>query len=71
MDVPDVADLSGRHPGPCLVHEREEAKVEVRAVDEAARLREREQLGRLLRGHRERLLADDVLARLSTCLAWG
>jgi hypothetical protein len=45
------------------VHERKEAKVEVRAVDEAARRRESEQLGRLLGRHRERLLADDVLAR--------
>ena len=43
--------------------EREEAQVEVRAVDEAARLGELEQLAGLLRRHRERLLADDVLAR--------
>ena len=63
MDVPHLADLAGQHAGPGLVDEREEAQVEVRAVDEAARLGELEQLGRLLRRHRERLLADDVLPR--------
>ena len=45
-------------------HWRVEADVEVGAVDEAASLRELDELRGLLRVDREGLLADDVLARL-------
>ena len=62
VDVPDVAQRADAHERPRLVDHRVEAKVEVRAVDEPAPLGELEQLGRLRRGRRERLLANDVLA---------
>ena len=63
VDVPDLADAAVREERPGLLALRVEADVEVRAVDEAAALGELEELGRLRRGHRQRLLTDDVLAR--------
>ena len=62
VDVPDLAQRARRHERPRLVRDRVEAEVEVRAVHEPALRRELEQLGRLRRGRRQRLLADDVLA---------
>ena len=64
MDVPDLADPAVRDERASFLALRVEADVEVRAVDESAALGELEQLGRLHRVQRERLLADDVLARL-------
>ena len=62
MDVPDLADLALAHALAGLLDDRVEADVEVRAVDEPGALRQLDELRRLDRGHRERLLADDVLA---------
>ena len=61
VHVPDVADLAGADALARLLHERVEADVEVRAVHETGRRREFDELRRLGGGHRERLLADDVL----------
>ncbi len=65
---PDLPELAGTHPLARLLHERVEADVEVRAVHEPAPLGQLDELGGLRGGHRERLLADDVLARLERLL---
>jgi hypothetical protein len=62
MGVPDAADVSAANARSGLVAERIEADVVVRAVHEATLLGQLHELGRLLRGDGERLLADDVLA---------
>ena len=62
VDVPDLAQLACADARARLLHDRVEADVEVRAVDEARLLGALEKLRRLLGGQRERLLADDVLA---------
>src|SRR2546423_7024148 len=78
MYVPDLADRSAGDPVARLLNLRVVAEIEVRAMDQAAALGELEELGRLGRGHRQRLLADDVLARCQALLhlrivqaAWG
>jgi hypothetical protein len=64
VDVPDVADVSIRDQGAGLLALRVKPDVEVRAMDEAASLRELDEVRRLLRVDRKRLLTDDVLAGL-------
>ena len=63
VDVPDGAEHARRHERARLMGDRIEAEVEVRAVHEPALLRKLEQLRGLRRRRRQRLLADDVLAR--------
>jgi hypothetical protein len=60
VDVPDLAELD-RARGLAL---GVVAKVEAGGGDKAGAGRESDELGRLRRGQRERLLADDVLAGL-------
>ena len=60
-DEPHVAERPGRDGLAGVLVERVEADVEVDRVDEAAAAAELDQLGRLRRRHRQRLLADDVL----------
>ena len=57
VHAPQPAELAIPDARPHLLHERVEPDVEVRAVDEAARSRQLEQLSRLIGGQRERLLA--------------
>jgi hypothetical protein len=64
VNVPDVAEASLGDQRPRLLALGVEAGVEVRGVDEPAAPGELEQLRRLRRVQRERLLADDVLPRL-------
>ena len=61
-DEPDVAEVAGGDELADVLVERVEADVEVDRVDEPARRGELDQLGGLGRGHRQRLLADDVPA---------
>ncbi len=68
MHVPDGTDLAAQNQRASLLHLRIEADVEVRAVHNAALDGQLEQLSRLIGGHSERLLADDVLARLERLL---
>ena len=59
---PDVAELAGGDDLVGVLVERVVADVEVGGVDEAGRGGQLDQLARLGRGHRQRLLADDVPA---------
>ena len=62
-DQPHVADLARGHDLVGVLVERVVADVEVRGVDQPGRGGQGDQLARLRRRHRQRLLADDVLAR--------
>ena len=62
-DQADVADATLADERRDVLVERVEADVEVDRVDEAARVGQRDELRGLRRGHRQRLLADDVAAR--------
>jgi hypothetical protein len=61
-DEADVAQVAGGHAFAHVLMERVEPDVEVHGIDEAARPGLVDQPRGLGRGHRERLLADDVLA---------
>jgi hypothetical protein len=60
---PDLAKAALGDDLPCVLVERVVADVEIRRVHETALRRECHELGGFGGGHRERLLADDVLAR--------
>jgi hypothetical protein len=68
VNVPDLPQLAGVYPRTRLPDQRIEAKVEVRAVDEAGALCQLQELGGLGGREGKRLLADHVLAGLERLL---